>query len=163
MAKYRGIYKRDNTPYWWMVYAHGDKVIRKSTKCKTAKEAARVRTRELAAIGKQEYDPTVKVPYLHEEIKRYMEQSEKRSKRRDDTSSKHLLPVFGSKRLDKITRGDVEAYKNQRKREKTQHGKTPANASINRELALLKTILNSPKRFGYKLKSWIVKKTFLYT
>lgn len=58
------------------------------------------------------------------------------SKRRDETSLKHLLPVFSEKHLAQITSDQIARYKVQREREGA------AASSINKELALAKHVYN---------------------
>jgi integrase len=72
------------------------------------------------------------------------EMADKESLDRDRRSLKHLLPYFGDNLLREITPATVEAYR--RKRLGEPSGRTPdtltAKATVNREVALLKTIFN---------------------
>jgi integrase len=79
-----------------------------------------------------------------EAAERFLAYSEanKRLFTRDFTTvNKHLLPVFGEKRLQQISSWDVETYKARRKGEVTP-------ATVNRELACLKTIFNKAIHWG---------------
>jgi hypothetical protein len=73
----------------------------------------------------------------------------KKSRRCDELSlSNSILPALGSKRLDQITPGDIEAWRNQRLKAKKMKG-TMAPASVRLEVACLKTILNLAVRDGH--------------
>jgi integrase len=54
----------------------------------------------------------------------------------------HLVPFFGRYRLDEITAFLVEKYIHERKRSTSRRGRPPANATINRELGVLKHMFN---------------------
>src|SRR5262249_12111225 len=69
----------------------------------------------------------------------------------DDRSilDRALIPVFGSKHLDEITRADVEAFRNQRREGKVATDKhkrkmkgNPSPQTVKLELALLRRIFN---------------------
>ena len=82
---------------------------------------------------------------LEDAASRFVEYSRanKKSFARDECIiRKNLLPAFGKKNLDEITTWDIERYKNRRKQEVSP-------ASVNRELACLKTIYN--KAIHWKL------------
>ncbi len=59
----------------------------------------------------------------------------------DQTSINNLLPVFGNKNLDEINRFHVEQYR-------TDRIKTVKHATVNREMACLKTIFNKAIEWG---------------
>ncbi len=54
----------------------------------------------------------------------------------------HLQPFFGHLRSTQVTSDLIERYINERKREETRSKRPPENATINRELALLKAAYN---------------------
>jgi integrase len=60
----------------------------------------------------------------------------------DDGRAKHLIRLLGARRVMELTRGDVDAYRNQRLGETTQRGTKPSPATLDRELELLKRVLN---------------------
>jgi len=66
----------------------------------------------------------------------------KRSWTRDVTSSKPLLEYFGDRRIDQITDWQAEKYKTLRSKDISRLGKPVSKATINRELACLKTMFN---------------------
>lgn len=79
--------------------------------------------------------------FAEEFIKKYAEIN-KRSSGRDRQSIKHLNAYFKNKSLSEISSGLVEGYKAHRKSEKA------SNATINRELACLRTILYKAVEWG---------------
>jgi integrase len=68
------------------------------------------------------------------------------------TSKRYLLAIvkahFGSWRLSQITYLDLETYRNKRKATPTMGGKPRADASVNREMALIGHILNKAVEWG---------------
>ncbi|NNE67045.1 MAG: tyrosine-type recombinase/integrase, partial [Pyrinomonadaceae bacterium] len=56
---------------------------------------------------------------------------------------------FGAKRLRSIKPGDIEQFKRERLQTVTKHGKERSLASVHRELAYLRAILNFAVRQGY--------------
>jgi integrase len=67
-------------------------------------------------------------------------------------TKKYMLKVarehFGERRLAKITYLDLEIYRNNRKAAPTPAGKPRADASVNREMALLSHLLNKGVEWG---------------
>jgi integrase len=54
----------------------------------------------------------------------------------------HVLRHLGTRRAARLTRGDVEAYRNIRYGETTRRGGAPSPATLDREVELLKRVLN---------------------
>ena len=71
------------------------------------------------------------------------------------TSLNALKQYFGKKKLRDITPNDLEKYKNKRLNTPTIHGTQRKIASVNRELELLRAMLN----FAYD-NSWIIENPF---
>ena len=71
-----------------------------------------------------------------------------RSSAADQTRLIHLVPFFERYRLDEITRFLVEKYILHRRQSISRHGKTPANATINRELQGLRHMFNQAIEWG---------------
>jgi len=81
---------------------------------------------------------------------RFMEYSRanKKSYERDVTSLKFLNKHFGDKTIQQINTWHVEQYKSKRQKEDTRYGRPPSKATINRELACLKTMFNKAIEWG---------------
>ena len=106
-----------------------------------AKKALSIRKAEIAQ-GKFDIAQTEKkIPFtkLADSFKEYSK-ANKKSYERDNTSIKFLNEYFGNKSLQQINTWHVEQYKSNRKKQHTRYGKPPANATINREIACLKTM-----------------------
>jgi integrase len=59
-----------------------------------------------------------------------------------------LRKVFGERQLSEITYLDLETYRNQRKAKPTKAGKPRADASVNRDMAILGHMLNKAVEWG---------------
>lgn len=67
--------------------------------------------------------------------------AQKRSATRDRYSARHLAAFFARRPLDSLSVSDIEAYKRHRLTETTRHHRPPTPATVNRELALLRSVL----------------------
>jgi integrase len=56
--------------------------------------------------------------------------------------SAHLIRLLGDRRASRLTRGDVEEYRTKRQAETTRRGGTPAPGTLDREVELLKRVIN---------------------
>jgi integrase len=68
---------------------------------------------------------------------------------------KNLCAYFGKQRIQSITHADIESYRSVRLQTKTIYGAERTITGVNRELALLRVILNFARRQG-----WIVRNPF---
>ena len=75
-----------------------------------------------------------------------------------DWAVKALLTYFGTKRLRAIKPNDLETYKQVRLREATHRGGKRTIATVNRELAVLRTMLN----YAFQ-NDWIIQNPFKKT
>jgi integrase len=83
---------------------------------------------------------------LEDYIKNYSQQKSFVSFKRH--AMKCLLEFFGGKRLRDITYKDLETYRNQRKATPLANGKPRTDATVNREMAVLKHMLNKAVEWG---------------
>ena len=115
-----------------------------------AKKALSIRIAEMAQ-GKFDIAQTEKKIPFTKLAERFIEYSEanKKSYERDITSIKFLNKHFGDKSIQQINTWHVEQYKSNRKKQFTRYGKPPANATINRELACLKTMFKKAIEWGF--------------
>lgn len=140
---------------WWIEYYDHEKRLRRE-RIGPNKAAAEQQLREiLSARAEGRYikkSPDTKT--LFKNLARwYLELPEVRAKRsydRDERSLLKLLPFFGERLLKDINPAKVEAYKQTRLNEPS--GRTPQHltkpATVNRELACLKTIFSKGVKNG---------------
>lgn len=134
----RGLYRRGRI--WYIhYYVNG---VRKREAIGTNKQLAReiLAKRRVEVKEGTNFDiKKDKITIFDEILKDFMEYSKnnKRSYSRDELIAKHLLPLFGGKRLCEITPHLIEQYKNKR----LEHDKRKP-ATVNRELTCLKTMFS---------------------
>jgi integrase len=138
----RGVYRRGKK--WWIRYSFGGKLVRKSigySKGEAEQALAAVRgdiiRGEYRLRGRDERRTFGEMAGEYLEVK-----AEKRSLKRDRVSFRQLLPEFQHRDLREISPQDVEAYARKRK-------KSVTGAAVNRELALLRHVLNIAIARGY--------------
>jgi integrase len=157
--------KKDGTPcgfalsrlsgrVWWIEYYQTGK--RKREKIGPNKTAAEQRLREIkSAMCEGRYihkspDSSTRFQDLAQWYLTLPEVQAKRSFGRDKWSLKKLLPFFGERLLKDIPPAMVEAYRQKRLAEPS--GRSPQQmtkpATVNREIALLKTIFNKAIKNG---------------
>lgn len=119
---------------WYIDFTFEGKRIRQAvgTSKKEAQQALDVIKGKILS-GKFDVQDTIPSITFEDLAKLYIPyaQANKKSWKRDITSLKNLLPVFGEQRLKDISPLDIEQYKLQRRKEITPAG-------VNRELALKK-------------------------
>jgi integrase len=76
-----------------------------------------------------------------------------RSVKPPQTFLKVLIDFFGPRRIKSITHSDVEKFRRERLKTKTVRDEERTIASVNRELELLRAILNFAKREGWLIKT----------
>lgn len=166
-----GVYKRGER--WWLdYYIPGGQRVREPVSIKgkhpseitrrLALESLAIRKGEVAG-GKFDLARTKKEISFDRLVSVFIEnhsKTNKRSWKRDETSTRALMRYFGGKKLAYVTPWTVDKYKSRRLKE-TSYRKTPiTKATVNREIACLKKMLSyaegekwiaaNPLR-GYKL------------
>jgi integrase len=136
---------------WWIEYYDHDKRLRRE-RIGPNKGAAEQRYREVMSARTEgrfiKKSPDARLTF-NELARWYLDLEEvkaKKSFRRDKLSVKCLLKMFGDRLLKDITPALIEKYKQERLAETTRYKKVPKPATINRELACLKTIFNKAVR-----------------
>lgn len=66
----------------------------------------------------------------------------------DAGRAKHFIRHLGSRRAASLTLKDIDTYREKRKIEPSRRGKTPAVSSVNREVSLLRHVLNHAAKCG---------------
>lgn len=148
------VYKRKNR-YWIAYYSDGT-LVREPVSLDRATAEKVLKTRQADVIRKRFRLPRTEKLSFEEMGKRYLEWSKvnKKSWLRDVDSLKNLVPFFGDFKLSDITPLLIEKYKEKRKStvrisKVRKIESRPANATINRELALLKHLFNLAMRWDY--------------
>ena len=136
------IYKRNK---YWIDYRDAEgrryrEVI--GTSKREAEKALAVRKAEIVQ-GKFNFKKKARKISFREFAAKYLDYARinKRSWRRDETSLKSLVPIFGETFISKITEWQVESYKIERRR-------VVKEATVNREVALLKHMLTLAVKWG---------------
>ena len=146
---------------WWLDFYQNGKRVRESvtipgkepkdvTKTEALKALA-IRKAEIAT-GKFDIVQTRKHYPFDRVVMSFLEnysKVNKKSDRSDVISSKALLKYFSGKELSYITTWQVDKYKSNRLKTIGKHGKLISKATVNRELAFLKTMLNYSVRRGW--------------
>lgn len=148
--------RKDGTPaspYWWFDTSHRGRRHRESTGVRDKKLARELMEQRIAEIrlGRPldgpEGPPAPRFADYGLEYNETGGGSVKLSAR-DDLSilNRALIPSFGKKRLDEITRQDVERFRNDRLAGKLSRGERqkakPSRSTVKAEIALLRRILN---------------------
>jgi integrase len=138
----RGIYLRGRV--WWIRYSYQGQLIRHAIGLDR-----RLAEQALLAIRSDIIRGCFRLRRIEERrtfaemVEEYLvEKADKRSLGRDRSSFGNLLPVFGNRALHLITRRDIEAYARGR-------AARVKGATVNRELALLRHLLNLAIEKGY--------------
>ena len=133
------VYKRDKI--WWIKYNHNGEVIRetsKSTSKSTAKNLLKVREGQNAE-GRLPRNHIERVTFndLAEDLLTdYRINNKKSTPRAEQAVRLHLNPFFGGMKVPEITTSRINEYI------RSRQGTVAMNATINRELAYLKRMLN---------------------
>ncbi len=138
------VYRRGKKGTWWFAfnYRGNHRGTTQTKSLKHAKDEAIQKAEKLCAqrrLGLSEKECAT-APLLNEFWSTYLEQHSKINKRprtvqRDITSAKHLLPFFGTTRIDAVSKKMVAEFQAKRQ-------KKVGNREINIETNLLKAILN---------------------
>ncbi len=137
------VYKRGKN--WYIQYIYKGRQFRKSVGT-TKKVATDALADMMLKIEREEHLGIIehKKISFEEYGKKYLDYSKKtkRSWYRDETSLKRLASVFGDFKLDQITPLMIEDYISMRKEEESYRGQLTRPATINKELACMKTMYN---------------------
>lgn len=150
MARERGLYKRKDSPYWWVdvVLPDGRRVC-KSTRLRGAREAEEYLVR-LKADAYAGIRPTASKAHTWQEaVVRYVrENPDKRTLDDDQSHLRKLAPYLDGKRLDQVHMELLWVFINDRReRDKV------TNATINRALEVVRRICN----LAYQEWDWLPK------
>jgi len=136
-----------------------DGVVEKDITKALARKVYAIRKAQVAE-GKFNLAEVRKTPLFAKFANRYLEEYSKINKmswKRDEQSMKHLNKFFGNKRISQISPFSVQSYKSKRSKEKTWYGKPITKATVNRELACLRAIMNMAIDAGYMSENPVSK------
>jgi len=148
---------------YWMIFMTNGLRVRKSTGTTNKRAAQEIEAAYRVQLAKGEvgFEEKQPVPTFKEAIEMFLDrsradhESKHHTVRRAEVASKPLLRFFRDKPLDQISVGDVERYKDWRKRQKKQpptlkvrkNKRATTNlplkpATVNRELAFMRAMMN---------------------
>jgi integrase len=142
-----GLFKRGDSPNWWYRIQFEGKVWTASTETADKKLAERIYLEKRRQVVECRNFPSQSGKYvkLSEMARHYMEKHAKVNKRswKDDAAHiQRFLTFFGDRPLNQVTPQRIEEYKASRKN-------YVKDATINRELACLKSIFSKAVLWGY--------------
>jgi len=138
----KGIYQRGKV--WWIRYRYNGQLIRRSIGYdKRLAEEALIAIKGDIVRGEHRLKKNSDKRLFEEMVEEYLdEKAGKRSLKRDEVSFRNLIPEFQHKFIHTIGRQDVEDYIKKRKAK-------VSNATVNREIALLRHMFNIAIEKGY--------------
>lgn len=148
------VYKRKNK--YWIAYYENRRLIREPVSLDKETAEKVLKTRQADIIRRKFKLPIMDKMSFVEMGKKYLiwSKTNKKSWIRDAVSLKNLVAFFGEYKLAHINSFLIEEYKDKRKNtvrisKKKKIETRPSNASVNRELALLKHLFNLAKKWGF--------------
>lgn len=148
------IFQRKPDGVYWIDYVVEGKRIRESTGTANKRLAEKCLQSRLGEVvqGKYKLEDRKPSPFFKDFCVQYLQwaRENKRSAERDRYSFLHLKPFFGHRRLQEIHPFHVESYKMKRKAEVKP-------ATVNRETALLKRMLNLAVQWNLLQENLIAK------
>jgi integrase len=176
------LFKREDSKYWWYKFKFGGKEYRASTKCSNRREAQQIEAARRTQLAKGEVGIEARrtAPAFDRAMQSFLDwqRNEHAAKpataKRLTTSSKALLKFFKDKPLDEIEAEDIERYKQWRIKQKRlspakvlkKNPKATTDAplkpaTVNRELACLKSLFNRFIKDNVVLKNPVSQVKFL--
>jgi hypothetical protein len=135
----------DSTIWAYQIYANGHRE-RGSTGCRSKREADAFVRRKLAeysaGLSAPKSDKVTVEELMNDLLLRHRNDGNKSISDEESRWKNHLQPFFGHLRATQVSSDLIERYINHRKSQTTRSKKPPENATINRELALLKAAYN---------------------
>ncbi len=149
MKRQRGtgsIFLREDSSIWsYQIYANGRRE-RGSTGCRNKREAEAFVRRKLAeysvGLSTPNSDKVTVRELMDDLLLRHRNDGNKSIEDDESRWRNHIEPFFGHLRTAQVSSDLIERYINHRKSQTTRSRRPPENATINRELALLKAAYN---------------------
>jgi len=139
---------------WYVDFTYSKKRIRRFggyTKEQARNTLTKIRMEKLnekMGFKKPEKKPDILFKDFSKEFMELYSKQNKKSWKRDEVSLKSLRPFFKGKTLQQIGPDLIEGYKAKRKTDVTRKKTKVKEATINREIALMKTIFNKAVEWG---------------
>jgi integrase len=129
------LYKRNDSPHWWVKISHGRRTIQRSTGTEDKSQAQEYHDKLKASLWEQQRLGVKPRRSWKEAVVRWLaETSEKVTHQEDLRKLRWLDPFLGSLMLDEITLDVIDAIK-------VEKLKTAGKPTVNRYLALVRAIL----------------------
>ena len=129
------LYKRKDSPHWWVKISHGGRTIQRSTGTEDKQQAQEYHDKLKASLWEQQRLGIKPRRLWKEAVVRWLaETSDKVTHHQDIGKLRWLNPLLGSLMLDEITLAVIDRVKSERL-------KAVGKSTVNRYLALLRAIL----------------------
>src|SRR4029079_4513790 len=129
------LYKRNDSPHWWVKISHGGRTIQRSTGTEDKAKAQEYHDKLKASLWEQQRLGIKPRRSWKEAVVRWLaETSEKTTHHQDIRKLRWLDPLLGHLTLDQISLDVIDSIKAERL-------KTCAKPTVNRYLALVRAIL----------------------
>ena len=146
------VFRRKNSQYWWIKFYRSGKPYRESSGSTRLKDAKRLLAKRQGAVATGTFTGLQPEKTTFDEIAQTLLDdytiNQKKALPQLGYYIERLRRDFGGMKVVNITTDRILAYIARRKKEETHLGAPPANATINRELAALKRMLNLGRRHG---------------
>lgn len=146
-----GVYKRDGSPFYWYKFSSNGKNIYGSTGATDHKVARQVyiteRNKHIQRKATGELAPIKLRDLLAIYVRDYAKVN-KSSFQRDEIAIGHINDFMGDKLASEVSTRDLERYKSSRRESPKRGGKQISGATVNREMAILKTAYNKAIEWG---------------
>ena len=129
------LYKRNDSPHWWVKISHGGRTIQRSTGTEDKSQAQEYHDKLKVSLWEQQRLGIKPRRAWKEAVVRWLaETSEKATHQEDVKKLRWLDPFLGNLMLDDITLDVIDGIK-------AEKLKTAGKATVNRYLALVRAIL----------------------
>jgi integrase len=146
-----GVFKKNDK--WWIdYYVNGRRIRKPVSNSKLEAEKVLVKIKSDLLMKRYAIPKSEKIKFIDFSMKYIQEYSipKKRSFKSDISLLKNLIEYFGDLYLDEITDYHFEQYRNLRVKQKVKNKhKLVSQTTINREGALLRSIINRAVRWGF--------------
>jgi integrase len=148
-----GLFKRKDSECWQMCFFLEGKKVRESTGTSNKKIAQRILDKTRGKVAEGKYNKVLKshMPFF-ELVDQFIEKHsrvEKKSFKRDEVIGEALKKFFGKIPIGQITALDIKEWRRRRSQHVTNKGTPIKKASLNRELAFMKTMFGLAVEWGW--------------